>query len=109
MSRFHTRSFVIGRASVITTTTSRLRSWAWPVLGTLALLALLAGMGWLDDADRRQHQRLLQQRQAELLHQWEQGRQVGHQEAASLQPADKRAAYMAGLEEGQERCALLRP
>jgi hypothetical protein len=102
VSRFHTRSFIIGRWVFTPSATIRLRSCAWPVLGTLAVLALLAAVGTLDDADRRNHQAQMDQR-------WEQGRQLGHQEAARLQLADKRTAYMAGLEEGQERCALLRP
>lgn len=101
-----TRAAFLGRNGVIRTRSHPrwLAALAWPVLGTVALV-LLGGVGLLDDQDRIKLQRHEEQRQALLRHHWEQGRQAGHQEAAYLQMTDKRAAYLAGLEEGQERCA----
>ena len=96
----------LGRNGVIRTRShaSWLAALAWPVLGTVALVLLLGGVGMLDDLDRIKLQRRQAEHEALLRHHWEQGRQVGHQEAAHLQLADKRSAYVAGLDEGQERC-----
>jgi Tfp pilus assembly protein PilO len=93
--------------SVIPTRTSR--PWAWQVLGTLAVVGVIGFSFWLDDADRMRSAQAAQQRQNELRNQWEQGRQVGHQEAAQMQLAQMREAFQAGLDEGRERCTVARP
>lgn len=76
----------------------------WPVLGTLAFVALVVLGGLLDDADRLAQQAATQRRQNELRNQWEQGRQEGHREAVQMQLAKLRDTYAGGVAEGLERC-----
>ena len=106
-NRFYSRQSVRNFAPPVITTESR-SGWWWPTLGCLAVLGMLGGAMALDDADRIKDEIAAGRRQAELRNQWEQGRQVGHQEAALLQDSGKlqqlRDTYSAGITEGRERC-----
>lgn len=106
MTTFKTRERFREHGSAIPTQPRK--AWWWPVVGTLAVLLLISGASWLDAVDSRYMQDKIDRHQAEMRNQWEQGRQAGHQEAAQLLVTDLRAAWQAGLDEGQERCAVRR-
>ena len=76
------------------------RRWLWPLLGCLAVLAMVAAGAAIDEHDQAVEQR----RATALRDAHEQGRQQGLREAARGVDVPSRQAYNTGFIEGLRVC-----